>query len=338
MVKNSSNCNFISTGKVILDQQKSKIHKIMMDNYTENTMHWLDTRFRKTGNEGIYLAHQPIYGFRKGHSEPDLVKKYITTYQIMKSLSHLQFDSLLDVGGAEGYKAALVRSIFNVKVRSCDLSNEACNRAKEIFNIDGEPVDIHRLPYSDNEFDVVLCSETLEHVPNFMEATRELIRVCKKAVIITVPHEQKSVIKRNIKEKKPHGHIHSFDTRSFDFCLPIVPKIISRKILSPFLRISCIFVDAERRQKTKKPRIFLNIYNSLVPAFKVIFGKRAACFLIELDNLFSNSKAFYSGIIFLILKNQECYSKKEQRKISVSQVIDFKVPYHYINFAIDDYS
>ena len=338
MVKNSSNRNFISTDKPLLRQQKGKTHKILMDNYTKDTMHWLDTRYRLTSNEGIYFAHSPIYGFRKGHSESNITGRYIIAYQIMKSLSHLQFNSLLDVGGSEGYKAALIRSIFNVKVQSCDLSNEACNRAKEIFNIDGVPADIHRLPYGDNEFDVVLCSETLEHVPNYMEATRELIRVCKKAVIITVPHEQKIDVKKNLREKIPHAHIHSFDIRSFDFCFPIVSKIIPRKMHSSSLRIPLAFVEAEKMQKTRWPQIIKNIFNSLVPVFKVIFGKRATCFLIKLDDLFPNSKASCSGIIFLILKNQECYSKKEQRKISVSQVIDFKVPYHYINFAIDDYS
>ncbi len=338
MIRNSSNCNFTSTDKPMLNQQKTKTHKIMMDNYTENTMHWLNIRYRKTDNEGIYFAHQPIYGFRKGHSEPGLVNRYTITFQIMRALSHLQFNSLLDVGGSEGYKAALIRSIFNGKVRSCDLSIEACNRAKEIFNIDGEPVNIKSLPYGDNEFDVVLCSETLEHVPNFQEATKELIRVCKKAAVITVPHEQKSDIKRNIKEKIPHAHIHSFDTRSFDFCLPIVSRIISRKMFSSFLRIPFAFVDAEKRQKTKKPQIFLNIYNSLVPVFKVIFGKRAACFLIEIDDLFSNSIASYSGIIIIILKSHECYSEKKHKSNLISQIMDFKVPYHYINSASDDCS
>ncbi len=250
----------------------------------------------------------------------------------MKSLSHLQFDTLLDIGGAEGYKAALARSIFNVKVRSCDLSIEACNKAKEIFDIDGEPVDIHRLPYSDNEFDVVLCSETLEHVQDIQQATRELIRVCRNAVVITVPYEPKKVIERNIKENIPHAHIHSFDTRSFDFCLPAGYRIISRKMLSPFLRRPFEIVDAEKIQESKKlPQILLNIYNSLAPAFQVIFGRRTASFLIKIDDFLSNSTPFYSGMSFIILKNNKCYSGKEQKKISASQIIDFKVPYHYIS-------
>ena len=37
-------------------------------------------------------------------------------------------------------------------------------RANEIFKLKATPVDIHNLPFKDNEFDVVICSETLEHV------------------------------------------------------------------------------------------------------------------------------------------------------------------------------
>jgi hypothetical protein len=61
--------------------------------------------------------------------------------------------------------------------------------------------------------------------------------VCKKAVVITVPHESKKVIERNIKENIPHAHIHSLDPKSFDFVLPKTSKVISRKMLSPFLSI-----------------------------------------------------------------------------------------------------
>jgi 2-polyprenyl-3-methyl-5-hydroxy-6-metoxy-1,4-benzoquinol methylase len=133
-----------------------------LDQFTERTKCWLDERFKLFDNEGVYLAHQPIYGFNKGHCEnfEPILSRYIPTYQIMKALSHIEFHSLLDVGGAEGYKAALVRELFDSDVKSSDLSEEACKRAEEIFHVDSDPVDVQSLPYRDNEFDVVICSET----------------------------------------------------------------------------------------------------------------------------------------------------------------------------------
>lgn len=302
----------------------------MMDNYTNETKNWLDQRFKQTDSEGIYLAHQPIYGFRQGHCEPDIVVRYIITYHIMKMLSHLQFNSLLDVGGAEGYKAALVRSVFNASVRSVDLSEEACNRAKEIYGVDGEAVDIHKLPYEDNEFDVVLCSETLEHVSDIETATRELIRVCKKAVIITVPHESKKVVEHNIKHNIPHAHIHSLDVDSFNFAMPAVSNIISKRFHNPVMKMLAILADATERKEINYPRFVLNIYNFFVPVFRKIFGNRSIAALIKLDALIANTIPSYSGMVFVLLKDGSCYSVNPKEQISVQQIMEFKVPYYYV--------
>ena len=303
-----------------------------MDNYTTDTKDWLNDRFKATDEEGIYFAHQPIYGFRKGHSEPGIIIRYIITYQIMKALSHIKFTSLIDVGGAEGYKAALARSIFNVSVRSVDLSEEACNRAKEIFNIDGEPIDIHNLPYGDNEFDVVLCSETLEHVVDIEKATRELIRVCKKAVVITVPHESKEVIENNIKRNIPHAHIHSLDTNSFDFTLSMTSKILSRRFHNPVMKLIATLADSIKKERTNNiyKSILISTYNLFLPILKYIFTDWAVENLIELDDYISNMLPSYSGIIFVLLKDVNCYSSHPIQKISIPQIINFTVPWHYI--------
>lgn len=303
-----------------------------MDSNTNDTKRYLDHRFKETDEEHIYYAHQPIYGFRKGHSEPGIIGRYIITYQIMKALSHLEFTSLLDVGGAEGYKAALARSIFNASVRSADQSVEACARAKEIFDINGDPVDIHQLPYNDNEFDVILCSETLEHVRDIQKATSELIRVCSKAVVITVPREPKEVIDKNIKENIPHAHIHSLDTDSFDFVLPRVFKVISRRFNNPYFKRVIGMVEAVKKTEKSKnyPQLLVTIYNSCLPIFRLVFGKRSVGMLIKLDDYISGLIPSSTGMSFIILKDANCYSKRKKKHITALQIIDFKVPYHYL--------
>ena len=96
-----------------------------MDVYTKETKAWLDDRFRQVDAEGVYRAHQPIYGFQWGPVPPN-IKNYIRIYEILRKLTRLDFDSFLDVGGAEGYTANLVRRFFGSEVRSCDLSSEVC--------------------------------------------------------------------------------------------------------------------------------------------------------------------------------------------------------------------
>lgn len=302
-----------------------------MDCFTEINKDWLDQRFKYVDEEGIYFAHQPIYGFRKGHSERGVITKYIITFQIMKALSHLKCSSLLDVGGAEGYKAALIRHLFNIDVKSCDLSKEACSRAKELYDIDGQPIDIHNLPFKDNEFEVVLCSETLEHVPDLQHATRELLRVSSKAVIITVPHEAKKVIEKNIIEKTPHAHIHSMDMRSFDFALSDNSKIISMKILNKFTNILKQLAEASEMRTAKGyPMIIVNIYNLFVPILSVIFGKRSVRLIVLLDDLLCKLIPIYNGMLFIIIKDDQSYSDRQQKNIRATQIIDFNIPYHYL--------
>jgi len=304
-----------------------------MDKYTKKTRQWLDQRFKLTDSEGVYFAHQPIYGFRKGPTEADLIGRYIITFQTMNMLAYLNFNSFLDVGGAEGYKAALVKSLFNVEVRSSDLSGEACKRAKEIYNIDGDPIDIQKLPYNDNQFDVVLCSETLEHVPNFTHATLELLRVSRKAVVITVPHESDNVIKRYI--KNPHAHLHSFKTNSFNFSSDIAKKIIYKKIIfSPLNFINRVLYSKKR--SAEECTHFLSRLNNLAePLTSRIFGEKTAICMMNTDCIATKFLPFYSGFLFVLFKDFNCYSKTNHMKITPRQIIDFKVPLHKLNQISD---
>ncbi len=103
------------------------------------------------------------------------------------------------------------------KVTSSDLSAQACQRANAIFNIESVPNDIHALQFQDNSFDVVLCSESLEHVARPFDAIAELIRIARTAVIITVPHESQADVAKSVAERTPHGHINYFDIHSFEY-------------------------------------------------------------------------------------------------------------------------
>jgi len=53
--------------------------------------------------------------------------------------------------------------------------------------------DIHRLPFEDQEFDASVSLEVLEHLPLsiFEAAVREIARVTRRQIIITVPHSEK---------------------------------------------------------------------------------------------------------------------------------------------------
>ncbi|MDD4893811.1 MAG: class I SAM-dependent methyltransferase [Candidatus Omnitrophica bacterium] len=49
--------------------------------------------------------------------------------------------------------------------------------------------DIQNLSFEDKSFDIILCQQVLEHVPDPPKAILELKRVAKKQLIISVPYE-----------------------------------------------------------------------------------------------------------------------------------------------------
>ena len=273
-----------------------------MDEYTGSVKDWLDKRFKLVDGEGVYLAHQPIYGFNKGHCEkfPSVLSRYVPTYKIMEALSHIKFNSLLDVGGAEGYTAALVRELFNSYVKSTDLSEEACKRAREIYKIDSEQADMQSLPFKDNEYDVVICSESLEHVKDHQKAITELLRVANNALVITLPHDTEEDVKNTIKAKKIHGHIHGFNIDSFNFLKSKDCQVITKRMISRYTNIPVL-----SRLTDKK----------IVVALLTTFDQIASTVLTQ-----------YSGILVVILKKKGCNKKIGRAHVSAYRILSFSVP------------
>jgi ubiquinone/menaquinone biosynthesis C-methylase UbiE len=250
----------------------------------------------------------------------------------MRALSHLEFGSLLDVGAAEGFKAHIARQLFDADAKCSDLSEVACRRAREIFQIESMAADIHNLPFRDDGFDVVLCSETLEHVPDLPRATQELLRVARKAVVITVPHEPQDVIDQNIAEEIPHAHIHSLGRKSFDFVEEEYGhRILTRKMIGSILRIPTILVEAmprEHHDRMKYSKGLIDLYNASLPVLRKIFGKRAATYIIRLDDLICKSTSSYDAVLFIILKEDEAFAKDRRVDISPARIMEFAVPFH----------
>ena len=100
--------------------------------------------------------------------------------------------SLLDAGCGEGFAVDRLAQRFpEIRFTGVDLSEEAIQFAQEHF---GERArfrtgSVYKLPFSDRAFDTVLCSEVLEHLDDPSGAIKELKRVARNYVIITVPLE-----------------------------------------------------------------------------------------------------------------------------------------------------
>jgi SAM-dependent methyltransferase len=302
-----------------------------VDAYTAETRDWLDERYRRTTADGVYLAHQPIYGFRGGHCEPWLLERYVRTLESMRALSRLEFRTLLDVGASEGYKAALAARLFGCQAVASDLSAEACRRAREIYGLRAEPGDVQELPFGDGEFDVVFCSETLEHVKDFRQGVTELLRVARGAVVITVPHEPEETIQAGEAAGVPHRHVQSLDSSSLDWVGPeLGAEVEVQRLVHPLsVGLSGLAEGAKRAIDPARGglvRAALHAHNLLVPVTSRIAGARAEAGLAVMDRLLCRSTGSYRAIQFVVVKDPSARRSRPRRRVRAREVIGFAVP------------
>jgi ubiquinone/menaquinone biosynthesis C-methylase UbiE len=95
--------------------------------------------------------------------------------------------TFLDVGCGTGEYLPFVRR-FVSNVCGFDISKEylyRCKPAKADELIQG---DSRNLPFKDRAFDVVLCSEMIEHVNPQEIAIREIFRVSRKSIVLSTPN------------------------------------------------------------------------------------------------------------------------------------------------------
>jgi len=110
-------------------------------------------------------------------------------------------DKILDMGCGNGRHAGEASRYKDVTVVAADLNFddlvESKNRINFIKNCGehggGQSVisgaDITALPFDDNSFNHVICSEVMEHIPDDLKAAEELVRVLKPGgnLVVSVP-------------------------------------------------------------------------------------------------------------------------------------------------------
>ena len=307
---------------------------VKVEDYTARAALDMEERYLRIDENGIYKPHQPIYGFRQLPSEPDHVLRYAITFAMLDVLSRISFSTLLDVGGAEGYKGFLAQSLLGASVVTTDLSLEACNRAREIFNLDARPADIHSLPFANQSFDVITCSETLEHVPDLRAAVIELLRVARTAVVITVPHESEASVKAHMKGSCPH--IHSLTPDSFNFVSDYGWRIVSvQRLIHPLgIRQLMATLDARTRPEDGNPvrRLAIAAHNAIRPVTELFTGLRTAKAMIAVDRWACRLSGQFSAMV-LVAAKEDCVGHR-RRKVELDAILRFAVPRHPLSHGI----
>lgn len=115
---------------------------------------------------------------------------YWHTHEHYRVVEQYLWMHVLDVGCGPGFLAA--RCFPNIGwYTGIDISEAAIAQARKLFpgaHFHVLDVEHNKLPFSDNEFETVVCSETLEHLADHSIILPELKRVSKVYIVITVPY------------------------------------------------------------------------------------------------------------------------------------------------------
>lgn len=108
---------------------------------------------------------------------------------LLKIMAGLSFKDCLDAGCAQLYLLQEIVRRHGVPGYGCDISDQviASNR-KLAPGCEFLTLDLSRETWPQGQqFDLVVCSEVLEHIPDWQAALRNLARMSRKHLLITVP-------------------------------------------------------------------------------------------------------------------------------------------------------
>jgi len=134
------------------------------------------------------------YGNLQKHLNPNPVQRYLLRRfhrQIASLLKATGAERILDAGCGEGFVVSyLLQENDGLAITGLDCSLEAIEMARQmvpgvLFGVG----DLREMPYSDDSFDLVMCLEVLEHLPDPHRGLRELRRVTSAHCLVSVPHE-----------------------------------------------------------------------------------------------------------------------------------------------------
>jgi len=127
---------------------------------------------------------------------------------IAKIINDLDYKNVLDVGCGEGSTILKIFHDKNIEVAGADFSRRALEIASEKNpHYSFYYLDITKNNLSEKNFDLVICSEVLEHVEDIDSSIKNLSKLTGQYLVITGPQGQMR------KSEKYVGHLRNLDLK-----------------------------------------------------------------------------------------------------------------------------
>lgn len=154
--------------------------------------------------------------------------------------------AILDAGCGEGETLVRLADLLGPRVVAVDLSPEAVEfTARRLPAVEVSRASVYELGFGDDEFDLVLCLEVLEHLDDPDAAVAELARVCRGRLVVSVPHEPWFRLGSLLRGKYVSGlgnhpeHVNHFNPESLRALLAPRLEVLSLERSFPWLVAGC---------------------------------------------------------------------------------------------------
>jgi ubiquinone/menaquinone biosynthesis C-methylase UbiE len=180
-----------------------------------------------TSNYLKYTSKNPLQKF--------LINNFLRTVYLC--LEDLKINSILDAGCGEGFVLSEFkkRGIGNF-LEGIDSSEKALNKGRELFPyLSLKLGNIYNLLYEDKSFDLVICTEVIEHLDEPDKAMEEIVRVSRKYCLLSVPNEPLFMISNFLRGKNilrcgsDIDHLQHWSSRAFERFIKRKLKILTLK-------------------------------------------------------------------------------------------------------------
>jgi len=187
---------------------------------------------------------QTTDNFRKHTSKNPLQKLLINNFlnSLLAVIKDLRIDSVLDAGCGEGFTLdKLHENKIGEKLEGVDFLKTAIELGKKTHpHLKLRQGNIYHLPYKDNSFDLVICTEVLEHLKDPKKALSEIQRVALRYVILSVPNEPFFMMANFLRGKNitrfgnDIEHIQHWTNKSFQKFSTLNSQLSILKVRHPF--------------------------------------------------------------------------------------------------------
>ena len=184
----------------------------------------------------------------------------------------------LDLGCGEGRHCFGAYMSEEIDVFGFDMSLSDVGKAKENFDQFNENTstkscnfgvaDAKKLPFKDNTFDFIICSEVLEHIIDYQSALSEINRILKPdgKLAVSVPKFFPEWIcwKLSIDyQNTPGGHVRIFKFKELkkdiaDYGLHFSQRHWAHALHSPYWWLQCLFWNSKENSK------IINLYHEFL--------------------------------------------------------------------------